>query len=114
MRDRAGEYGALVDAAEEEYDRVMRCDPSDLSSKGTSKNVMGQIERDIGRTFPTHYLPQLDGQNDDSSSEEEPLSQSKIAGRKDRKTAKRIGKKIEDRHAKQPINHVVKKDLTPE
>ena len=51
-------------------------------------------------SFPTHYLPQLDGQNDDSCSEEEPPSQSKRDGRRERKTAKRIGKKIEERNAK--------------
>ena len=49
-------------------------------------------------SFPTHYLPQLDGQIDDSSSEEEPPSQSKRAGKRERNTAKRIGKKIEERN----------------
>ena len=44
----------------------------------------------------------MDGQNDDFSSEEEQQPQSKRAGRRERKTAKRIGKKIGDRHAKHP------------
>ena len=51
-------------------------------------------------SYPTHYLPQLDGQNDYSSSDEEPQHQPKRAGRRERKTAKRIGNKVEERHAK--------------
>ena len=52
-------------------------------------------------SFPTHYIPQLDGNFDDSSSEEEEQRQSKRVARKEQKTAKRLSETIEECSAKQ-------------
>jgi len=71
MKERPGEYAELVDRAEEELVRLRDDDGADQDCEsgrrvaGVLKMVQSQIERDVHRTFPRHYIFHMDHPDDD-------------------------------------------------